>query len=92
MFSLIELFKKQHNLSLAVNVLRDGLHRAPPLIPPLPLLTALATPLEMTANVQELHLLITTLLESKTSVSEGRAVRGSVSEDRGCWVRTEDVV
>ena len=68
MFSLIELFKKQHNPSFAVNVLRDGLQLSPPLLPPLPLLTSLASPLEMLASAQDLHLIVSSLIQNGTEV------------------------
>lgn len=65
----MELMKKQHNPSVAIIVLRDGLQRSPPLIPPLPLLSSLAASLDTLSTSQDLQLIVTSLIRSRVTVS-----------------------
>ncbi len=68
---LVQLLQSQKSSSLAMSILSDGLQRLPPVIPPLPLLTDVATSGGVVSTTQDLFPVVTTLVRRHIAVSCG---------------------
>ena len=66
---LAQLFQDQHSPGMAMAVLRDGLQRIPPVLPPLPLLTDVATSVGVVNRTQDIFPVATVLIQRNISVS-----------------------